>query len=102
MPTKDVRTTQSRTGKPVRRRNPNNSIQATPANSTTDLASLAGAIPAEILQQMVTAIRSGRWLFSVWHLADGQIHLERTATNFPTADLEPAVALLSENLQQRK
>ncbi len=65
-----------------------------------NLVRLAGNIPAELLQQMDAAVRSGRWLFAIWRIHDGRIHLERTAVNFPTADLDKAVQLLAENLKQ--
>lgn len=71
-----------------------------PAVPDGDLVRLAGSIPAELLQQMDTAIHSGRWLFAVWRIDEGRIHLERTAVNFPTADLDKAVQLLAENLKQ--
>lgn len=71
-----------------------------PDVSEGDLARLAGGIPAELLQQMDAAVRSGRWLFAVWRIHEGRIHLERTAVNFPTADLDKAVQLLAENLKQ--
>jgi hypothetical protein len=64
------------------------------------LAQVAGVIPAENLQQLATAIQSGRWLFAVWHVTDGRLHLERTATNFPTVDLDKSVAMLTENLNE--
>lgn len=67
-----------------------------------DLATIAGKIPAELLQQLASAIESGHWLFAVWHVSGGKIHLQRTATEFPTADLDQAVALLAENLQPLK
>lgn len=63
---------------------------------------LAGRIPAEILQQLVAAVQSGHWLFAVWSVTGGTIHLERTATSFPTVDLDKAVQMLAENLQPLK
>ena len=68
----------------------------------TDLTTLAGQIPSEILQHLATAIQSGHWLFAVWHVSDGQIYLERTAVSFPTADLDNAVQLLAGNVQELK
>jgi len=65
----------------------------------TDLVSLAGQIPAEILQQLAAAVKTGRWLFAVWSVADGMIHLERTATSFPTVDLGKATEMLADNLK---
>lgn len=73
------------------------SHQAAPV---VQLAQVAGVIPAENLQQLATAVQSGRWLFAVWHVADGRLHLERTATNFPTVDLDKSVAMLTENLKE--
>ncbi|MDB5345225.1 MAG: hypothetical protein JWP89_3602 [Schlesneria sp.] len=78
---------------------------ATPTDShkvspVVQLAQVAGVIPAENLQQLATAVQSGRWLFAVWHVADGRLHLERTATNFPTVDLDKSVAMLTENLKE--
>jgi hypothetical protein len=64
------------------------------------LAQVAGMIPAENLQQLATAVQSGRWLFAVWHVTDGRLHLERTAANFPTVDLDKSVAMLTENLKE--
>ena len=69
---------------------------------TTDLVQLAGQIPAELLQQLAAALQSGHWLFAVWHVGAGTIHLDRTAADFPTADLDRAVSLLAENLQPLK
>lgn len=71
-----------------------------PAVPDGGLVRLAGSIPAELLQQMDTAVRSEHWLFAVWRIDEGRIHLERTAVNFPTADLDKAVQLLAENLKQ--
>lgn len=70
------------------------------AESRVDLAQVAGNIPAENLRQLAAAVQSGRWLFAAWHVADGRIHLERTAANFPTVDLEKAVSMLAENLKE--
>lgn len=70
------------------------------ADSRVDLAQVAGNIPAENLRQLATAVQSGRWLFAAWHVADGRLHLERTAANFPTVDLEKAVSMLAENLKE--
>ncbi len=67
---------------------------------TSDLVTLAGQIPAEILQQLAAAIRAGHWLFAVWHVADGRIHLQRTATSFPIADLDKAVSLISDSVKE--
>jgi hypothetical protein len=66
------------------------------------LVSFAGRIPAELLQQLSTAVESGHWLFATWHITDGKIQLHRTAAHFPTADLNPAIQLLSDDLQQLK
>lgn len=76
--------------------------EATPAAASpvVDLAQIAGVIPAENLQQLATAVQSGRWLLAVWHIADGQIRLERTAVNFPTVDLPKSVSLLDDDLKQ--
>ena len=71
-----------------------------PASPVVDLAQIAGVIPAENLQQLATAIQSGRWLLAVWHIADGQIRLERTAVNYPTVDLPKSVTLLDDDLKQ--
>lgn len=71
-----------------------------PATPVVDLAQIAGVIPAENLQQLATAVQSGRWLLAVWHIADGQIRLERTAVNFPTVDLPKSVLLLDDDLKQ--
>jgi hypothetical protein len=71
--------------------------QVTPV---VQLAQVAGVIPAENLQQLAAAVQSGRWLFAVWHVADGRLHLERTAAHFPTVDLDKSVAVLSENLKE--
>lgn len=68
--------------------------------ASVQLAQIAGVIPAENLQQLAAAVQSGRWLFAVWHVADGRLHLERTATNFPTVDLDKSVAMLTDNLKE--
>lgn len=65
----------------------------------TDLVTLAGQIPAEILQQLAAAVKTGHWLFAVWSVSAGTIHLERTATSFPTVDLGKATDMLAENLK---
>eukprot|EP00456_Euglypha_rotunda_P026673 TRINITY_DN2145_c0_g1_i4.p2 TRINITY_DN2145_c0_g1~~TRINITY_DN2145_c0_g1_i4.p2 ORF type:complete len:130 (-),score=33.93 TRINITY_DN2145_c0_g1_i4:272-661(-) len=70
------------------------------AESRVDLAQVAGNIPAENLRQLAAAVQSGRWLFAAWHVADGRLHLERTAANFPTVDLEKAISMLAENLKE--
>lgn len=93
-------TTDRPAGRPTGRTSVRSTKICMPKPPTADLVTLAGMIPAELLQQMAAAIRSERWLFAVWNIQQGQIHLERTAVNFPTADLGPAVQLLKENLQQ--
>lgn len=76
---------------------PRNAAAKTPE---TDLVLLAGQIPAEILQQLAAAVKTGHWLFAVWSVSAGTIHLERTATSFPTVDLSKAAEMLSENLKE--
>lgn len=73
-----------------------------PDSSIADLTYLAGRIPAELLRQLAEAVQSGHWLFAVWNVSAGRIQLERTATNFPTADLDLAVTMLNDNLQTLK
>lgn len=70
-----------------------------PTPVTTDLVQLAGQIPAEILQQLATAVEAGSWMVAVWRVADGKVHLDRTMINFPTGDLGMAVQLLGDNLK---
>ena len=79
---------------------PSLSPQPAPLSPSSDLATLAGQIPAEILQQLAAAVRSGHWLFAVWRVADGRIDMDRTMVDFPNADLDKAVELLSENLKK--
>ncbi|MBS0207075.1 MAG: hypothetical protein JSS49_29715 [Planctomycetes bacterium] len=76
--------------------------RATSQPPLTDLVQLAGQIPVELLQQLAAAIQSGQWLFAVWQVSAETIHLDRTATSFPTSDLDRAVSLLAENLQPLK
>lgn len=89
------------TARPVRR----SAIPASPRRPgakppETDLVSLAGQIPAEILQQLAAAVKTGHWLFAVWSVSAGTIHLERTATSFPTVDLDKATDMLADNLKE--
>lgn len=103
MPTKSPAAARPRSRKSSRQGVP--AVTRKPAAApppTTDLVQLAGQIPAELLQQMATALQSGHWLFAIWHIAAGTIHLDRTAADFPTTDLDRAVALLAENLQPLK
>lgn len=72
--------------------------QAAPPEA--DLVALAGQIPAEILLQLAAAVKTGHWLFAIWSVSDGTIHLERTATSFPTVDLSKATDMLAENLKE--
>ncbi len=69
---------------------------------SADLVTLAGTIPAEILQQISTAIQTGHCLLAVWYVKDGQVELRRTAIDFPTIDLDLSVKLLGEDLQKLK
>lgn len=97
--------------KPATRRTPRPSRNASVTASvvlpktpdvTHDLVSLASHVPAEILQQLATAIQSGRWLLAVWHIDAGRIEMKRTAANFPTIDLDQAVTLLDGDLKNLK
>ncbi len=75
---------------------------AIPENPPTDLVYLAGTIPAEILQELASAIQCGKWLCSVWKIKDGQIEFGWMASDFPAVDLPAAVKLLSKDLRKLK
>lgn len=48
------------------------------------------------------AIDTGRWLIASIRVEDGKMTLDRTALNFPKADIELACKLFVENLQALK
>ena len=60
------------------------------------------SIPANILRQFENAMKSGRWLITVLRVENEKLFLDRTAMNFPTADLDLAIRLIVENLQSLK
>ena len=70
---------------------------------TNDLVTLAGQIPAEILQQVATAVRSGRCMIATWHIDSAEmIQMNRTTIAFPVNDFSRAINLLQQDLDANK
>jgi len=60
------------------------------------------SVPKDVLANLETACRSGKWLVAIWRVQDGKVFLDRTATDFPKADLDLAMRLIVENVQEMK
>ncbi len=60
------------------------------------------AIPPEITASLDRACKAGKWLIAVFHVDHDKLILDRTAMNFPVADLELASRLFVENVQRLK
>ncbi len=60
------------------------------------------AIPTEIAASLDRACKAGKWLIAVFHVDHEKLILDRTAMNFPVADLELASRLFVENVQRLK
>ena len=67
-------------------------FDTTPSNSNPD----------ELIANIDRARSSSKWLVAVFHIDDEQLFLDRTAMNFPKADIDLACRLFVENLQQLK
>jgi hypothetical protein len=49
---------------------------------------LRAKIPPEIIAQLENACATGKWLIAIWRVEDRRIYLNRTATDFPTTDID--------------
>lgn len=59
----------------------------------------AVALPDEVLGSLKKAVQRGRWLVAVFSIDNGQIMLDRTATDWPAADVDKAITLLAQNIR---
>ena len=70
--------------------------------SVTSAENKVTAIPSEITASLDRACKAGKWLIAVFHVDHDKLILDRTAMNFPVADLELASRLFVENVQRLK
>ena len=61
-----------------------------------------GQIPADVLNALLEAIGTGKYLFAVWSVSNERVNLFRTAMEFPKGDLDAALALLEEQIAELK
>jgi hypothetical protein len=59
-------------------------------------------IPPDVVASMDRACEIGKWLIAIFHVDHDKLILDRTAMNFPVADLELASRLFVENVQRLK
>lgn len=69
---------------------------------TTQIASRPKQIPSEVLTNLETACKAGRWLVAVFRVEQEQLFLDRTANNFPKRDIDLAMRLIVEDVQKLK
>lgn len=58
----------------------------------------APAAGVDLPAALNTAFRHGRYLVTVWHVADGRVHLFRTTNGFPHDAVPVALDLLQKDL----
>ena len=59
-------------------------------------------LPSEVLGRLNNAIDAGQWLIAVCHIENETLYLNRTAMNFPKADLDLLCRLFVENVTELK
>jgi hypothetical protein len=59
-------------------------------------------IPADVRTTLDAAIRSEQWMIAVFRIEDGKLFLDRTAVDFPKVDLDAAIRLVVESLNELK
>ena len=68
----------------------------------TDGRGSAPKIPPDVGANLERACNTGQWLVAVFRINDEKLFLDRTATNFPKADIDLACRLFVENVQELK
>ena len=63
---------------------------------------IATTIPPDVTASLGRACQAGKWLIAIFHVDQEKLILDRTAMNFPVADLELASRLFVENVQRLK
>jgi hypothetical protein len=58
--------------------------------------------PADVLISLKKAVETGQWLIAVCRIENERLLLDRTAMNFPVADLDLACRLFVENVTEMK
>ncbi len=56
----------------------------------------------DVVKLVERAAKTGKWMVAVFRVEDKQLHLDRTAVNFPKGDIDLAMRLIVENVQQLK
>ena len=79
-----------------------NGIKKTPVAKIATPQIPSSRIPSDVLTSLERACRSGKWLFAAWRVEDGKVFLDRTASDFPVGDLDMAMRLIVENVQELK
>ena len=72
------------------------------SRTTVSTENLITRIPQDLAASLDRASKAGKWLIAVFHVDHDKLILDRTAMNFPVADLELASRLFVENVQRLK
>ena len=75
--------------------------KARKATTTTPSIELTPLLP-QVVDSLAQAAEAGTWLIAVFRIQNNRMQLERTAHNFPIADLDLACRLFVESLQELK
>lgn len=70
--------------------------------SAVDAVNKPPELPPQVVESLRSASQAGIWLIAVFRVEDNRMQLERTARNFPIADLDLACRLFVESLQELK
>ncbi len=76
--------------------------KADQSRMTVSTENLITRIPPDVAASLDRACKAGKWLIAVFHVDHDKLILDRTAMNFPVADLELASRLFVENVQRLK
>ncbi len=72
------------------------------ARLTDSADNIVTKMPPDVAASLDRACKAGKWLIAVFHVDHDKLILDRTAMNFPLADLELASRLFVENVQRLK
>jgi hypothetical protein len=95
--------------KKVSRKHGTDGTNATDGTEGVNETRLAGSLentvtnlPSDVAASLGRACKAGKWLIAIFHVEQENLILDRTAMNFPVADLELASRLFVENVQRLK
>jgi len=70
--------------------------------TTTTPSMESPPLPPQVVDSLAQAAQTGTWLIAVFRIQNNRMQLERTAHNFPIADLDLACRLFVESLLELK